>query len=101
MQVSEAIRHHDKLVLVCSEQSITLPNVAEEILEARDRERRTGQQKLFPVRVDGFILSSQAVEVGGAKARADEWAENWITGCDQMVGRSAGSGILRERRRSR
>jgi hypothetical protein len=50
-QLDEAIRIHDKLLLILSEQSISSDWVANEIRWARKREKQDGKQKLFPVRL--------------------------------------------------
>jgi hypothetical protein len=48
-QIEEAIRHHDKLVLILSEASMESNWVEHEIREARERERKEDRQVLFPV----------------------------------------------------
>lgn len=48
-QIEEAIRHHDKLVLILSEASMESNWVKHEIREAREREREEDRQVLFPV----------------------------------------------------
>lgn len=48
-QITEAIRLHDKLLLILSEHSMKSPWVAEEIKRARRREAREGRQMLFPL----------------------------------------------------
>lgn len=48
-QLDEAIRIHDKILLILSEKSINSDWVANEIRWARKRERQEGKQKLFPV----------------------------------------------------
>ncbi|MGC8059532.1 toll/interleukin-1 receptor domain-containing protein, partial [Salmonella enterica] len=45
-QIDEAIKVHDKLILVCSRRSVYRENVIREIERAIDQERKTGQQKL-------------------------------------------------------
>jgi TIR domain/Pentapeptide repeats (8 copies) len=50
-QVDEAIRVHDKLLLVLSEHSISSEWVRDEIRRARKAEVREGQRKLFPIRL--------------------------------------------------
>ena len=52
--IDEAIRVHDKLLLVLSEQSINSKWVATEIRRARRRERQEGKRVLFPIRVVPF-----------------------------------------------
>lgn len=78
-QIYEAIEKHDKLVLICSEASLTRPAVVEEIFEAIERERGMGVQKLFPIRLDDYILSGDLEKVARAKLKNGEWKENWVT----------------------
>jgi hypothetical protein len=49
LQLDEAIRYYDKLLLILSEQSISSDWVANEIKWACKREKQDGKQKLFPV----------------------------------------------------
>ena len=53
-QIDEAIRLHDKLLLVLSEQSMASDWVATEIRKARRRERAEGRPVLFPIRLVSF-----------------------------------------------
>jgi hypothetical protein len=48
-QIDEAIRLHDKLLLILSEHSMKSPWVTTEIAEARVREKRKKKQMLFPI----------------------------------------------------
>ena len=48
-QIDEAIRLHDKLLLILSEHSMSSPWVKTEIANAREREKREGKQLLFPI----------------------------------------------------
>jgi uncharacterized protein YjbI with pentapeptide repeats len=50
-QIDEAIRVHDKLLLVLSKQSMQSEWVKTEIRRARQAELRDGRQKLFPIRL--------------------------------------------------
>ena len=50
-QIDEAIRVHDKLLLVLSKQSMESEWVKTEIRRARKAELRDGRQKLFPIRL--------------------------------------------------
>ena len=50
-QINEAIRVHDKLLLVLSENSIESDWVATEIKKARAREKRENKQMLFPIAI--------------------------------------------------
>ncbi len=53
-QIDEAIRLHDKLLLILSEHSMSSEWVNTEIAKARKREVREGKRVLFPVRLVGF-----------------------------------------------
>jgi hypothetical protein len=53
-QIDQAIRVHDKLLLVLSEHSIGSPWVMTEIRRARKAEARDSQRKLFPIRLVGM-----------------------------------------------
>jgi hypothetical protein len=77
-QIYEAIENQDKLVLVCSRSSLTRPAVVEEILEAIDRERESGKQKLFPIRLDDYIFSDEMESLARTKVAHGEWRENWV-----------------------
>ncbi len=53
-QIEEAIRTHDKLLVVISRNSLKSKWVKREILMARKAERAGGLRKLFPIRIVGF-----------------------------------------------
>jgi hypothetical protein len=53
-QIDEAIRIHDKLLLVLSEHSLHSEWVATEIRKARRSERKDNRRKLFPIRLVNF-----------------------------------------------
>ena len=53
-QIDEAIRLHDRLLLILSDDSIKSEWVKTEIAKARKREVRDGKRVLFPVRLVGF-----------------------------------------------
>ena len=55
-QLDEAIKLHEKLLLVISENSMNSDWVANEIKRARKREKESGRQKLFPIRLVDFDL---------------------------------------------
>jgi len=50
-QIDEAIRLHDKLLLVLSEESIQSNWVMQEIRRARKREKKEARQTFFPIRL--------------------------------------------------
>ncbi|MEZ4502506.1 MAG: toll/interleukin-1 receptor domain-containing protein [Dehalococcoidia bacterium] len=58
--VFDAIRVHEKLIVVLSEESLASDWVESEVEEARRKERETGRDVLFPVRIDDAIQDSAA-----------------------------------------
>jgi len=78
-QLHEAIKLHDKLILVCSRRSIYSENEVHEIQRAIDVERETGVRKLFPIRLDDHILSPEMTEHADDMVRTSRWRENWVT----------------------
>jgi len=53
-QIDEAIRVHDKLLLILSEHSMASDWVRTEIANAREREARENKQMLFPITIASF-----------------------------------------------
>jgi uncharacterized protein YjbI with pentapeptide repeats len=53
-QIDEAIRLHDRLLLILSEHSMSSEWVKTELAKARKRETKEGKRVLFPVRLVGF-----------------------------------------------
>ena len=53
-QIDEAIRLHDKLLLILSEHSMSSEWVKTEIANAREREKWEGKQLLFPITLVPF-----------------------------------------------
>jgi hypothetical protein len=58
-QIDEAIRLHDKLLLILSEHSMSSEWVKTEIANAREREKREGKQLLFPITLVPFEAIKQ------------------------------------------
>ena len=56
LEINDAIRHHDKLVLVLSASSIESSWVEDEVKKALKREEAEGKTVLFPVRIDDAVL---------------------------------------------
>jgi uncharacterized protein YjbI with pentapeptide repeats len=77
-QVQTAIKLHDKVVLICSENSVVRQNVVDEIITAIERERETGEQKLFPIRLDDFILDLDILDIADAAMESGRWREDWV-----------------------
>lgn len=59
-RIDEAIRVHDKLLLVLSESSIRSDWVQTEVEAAFERERRDKRTVLFPVRLDATVMETEA-----------------------------------------
>lgn len=78
-QIYDAIEKQDKMILVCSRNALSRPAVIEEIIEAIDHERASKSQKLFPVRIDDYILSAQLEETAKTKVSSGEWRNNWVS----------------------
>jgi hypothetical protein len=55
-QVDEGIRVHDKLVVICSENSLKAEPVVREIERALQREQRDGKEVLFQIRLDDSVF---------------------------------------------
>ncbi|MBS1722976.1 MAG: toll/interleukin-1 receptor domain-containing protein [Armatimonadetes bacterium] len=77
-QIRTAIKSHDKLILVCSRNSLYRDNVVDEILAAVKEQRTSGEQKLFPIMLDDHILSEEFLEAAREKVVTKQWAENWV-----------------------
>jgi hypothetical protein len=55
-RINEAIRLHDKLIVVLSEQSVKSTWVEEEVETAFEKERKSGGTVLFPIRLDDAVM---------------------------------------------
>jgi hypothetical protein len=58
-QIDDAIRLHDRLLLILSEHSMSSEWVKTELAKARKREVKEGKRVLFPVRLVGFERLSE------------------------------------------
>ncbi len=58
-RIDDAIRLHDKLLLILSEHSVQSDWVREEVESCLERERREKRIVLFPVRLDEAIMNTQ------------------------------------------
>jgi uncharacterized protein YjbI with pentapeptide repeats len=59
-RIDEAIRVHDKLLLLLSESSIASTWVESEVEAAFEKEQKSGKLVLFPVRLDDAVMNSTA-----------------------------------------
>ena len=57
-RIDEAIRLHDKLLLILSENSVRSDWVREEVESCLERERREKRTVLFPIRLDDAIMDT-------------------------------------------
>ena len=55
-EIDTAIRHYDKLVVICSKDSLQSPAVIREIERALQKEDREHKNVLFPVRIDDYLF---------------------------------------------
>jgi len=58
-RIDEAIRVHDKLLLVLTENSMKSPWVEKEVETAFEKERRQGRTVLFPIRLDEAVMGAE------------------------------------------
>jgi hypothetical protein len=79
-QIDEAIRVHDKLLLVLSVESMGSEWVRDEIRKARRAEVKEGRRKLFPIRLVGFeaIREWECFDAESGKDLAVEIREYFI-----------------------
>jgi hypothetical protein len=55
-EIDTAIRHYDKLVVICSENSLQSVPVIREIERALQKEDREHKNVLFPISIDDYLL---------------------------------------------
>ena len=72
-RIDEAIRVHDKLLLVLTETSMKSSWVEKEVETAFEKERKQGRTVLFPIRLDDSVI--EAEEAGAADIRR---AKYWL-----------------------
>jgi uncharacterized protein YjbI with pentapeptide repeats len=79
-QIDEAIRYHDKLLLILSENSMGSEWVKTEIRRARKQEVKAGQRKLFPISLVPFdaIRAWEAFDADIGKDMAVEVREYFV-----------------------
>src|SRR5205807_6274097 len=58
-RIDEAIRLHDKLLLVLSENSVNSPWVETEVESAFEKERQQKRLVLFPIRLDNAVMETR------------------------------------------
>jgi len=79
-QIDEAIRLHDRLLLILSEHSMSSEWVKTEMAKACKRETREGKWVLFPVRLVGFerLRDWESFDADTGKDSAREIREYFI-----------------------
>jgi hypothetical protein len=55
-EIDTAIRHYDKIVVICSKDSLQSPPVIREIERALQKEDRERRNVLFPIRIDDYLF---------------------------------------------
>ena len=55
-EIDTAIRHYDKLVVICSKHSLQSPPVIREIERAFQKEDREHKNVLFPIHIDDYLF---------------------------------------------
>ena len=55
-EIDTAIRRYDKVVVICSKQSLQSPPVIREIERALQKEDREHKNVLFPIRIDDYLF---------------------------------------------
>lgn len=58
-RIDEAVRIHDKLLLILSKESIASVWVEEEVESALEKERKRKKTVLFPIRIDDAVIKSK------------------------------------------
>ena len=58
-KIDEAIRVHDKLLLVLTESSMKSAWVEKEVETAFEKERKQGRTVLFPIRLDDAVMEAE------------------------------------------
>jgi hypothetical protein len=79
-EIDSAIRFHDKLLIVLSEESIRSNWVELELRRARKRERKEGRQILFPIRLMSFekLKEWECIDADEGRDLAAEIREYYI-----------------------
>ena len=57
-EIDTAIRHYDRLLVMCSEHSLQSAPVIREIERALQKEDREHKNVLFPIRIDDYLLDA-------------------------------------------
>jgi pentapeptide repeat protein/TIR domain-containing protein len=74
----EAMKRRDRLVFVCSHDSLAQPDLLHLLETTLRREEETGAQKLFPVAVDDVLFSNTLPGLAGEKLAAGASHLDWL-----------------------
>jgi uncharacterized protein YjbI with pentapeptide repeats len=77
-QINRAVKVHDKLLVVCSREALLSENVVEEIITAIEEEDGNGIQKLFPIRLDEYILQEEIAQFSHENFFKGKWRMDWV-----------------------
>jgi TIR domain len=80
-KIDEAIRLHDKLLLVLSNSSVASPWVETEVESAFEREHKEGRTVLFPIRLDNAVMETHTAWAADIRRRRhigdfSEWIDD-------------------------
>jgi hypothetical protein len=101
-RIDEAIRLHDKLLLILSKDSVRSDWVREEVESCLDRERRQKRSLLFPVRLDDSVLGAEEAWAASIRRQghigdftASENHDSYSKGLERLLRdlRAGGDGI--------
>ena len=54
------IREHDRVIIVCSESSLSRPDILNELSKVRNQEAQVGESScLIPIAIDGYVFSKE------------------------------------------
>jgi hypothetical protein len=83
--INDAIRVHDKLMLVLSEQSIASDWVEEEVETALERERQDKRTVLFPIRLDDSVMVTPVAWASHVRRRHIGDFRAWENPCEYQT----------------
>ena len=90
--IDEAIRDHDKLLIILSEQSVQSNWVEHEVEHALDLENQRKKLVLFPVRIDNAVMDSTTGWAGNIQRQRNignftQWKDHdaYTTAFDRLL----------------
>jgi len=91
-RIDEAIRLHDKLLLILSEDSVESDWVRDEVESCLERERREKRTILFPVRLDDAVMSTSEAWAASIRRQRhlgdfQKWKNHdaYLTGLERLL----------------